>query len=789
MINLRVGWCMLLIVLCFAGSVQALEGKISLEADRMDYFMEENQALARGNVVAFWGNYELRADEVLLDMRENFIRATGSVYFKQDDVDFTSDEVTYYFEEERVVVLKARGRSKIEGENEEELDHYIYLHSERIEADQEKIMVDRGRVTTCDLDRSHYYIQASSIEVRPGDVLILRHMVFWEFSGRLPLFYWPYLALSLEDRDQRITPEFGRGDRGWYMKMAFNYFLDQQYGRILWDIYQQTGMALGVHHFYLDQGRDQAYIHLYTQQNWDERNIPSFEGEWKHVQSLGAWQLDAGASADYYPDQRWDTDFQKRLQGSIGEVNLDSRWDLELDYFMEDRIDYEFDALLRSRWDNLILDLETEVEARQNLEEGRETWHTLDSEWELYANYTFGTRERIRLDLGYETSVREGEDFASQWDGRLEYSGAMTGIRYNVEVKRDVPSLGSTDPHFYILPQVKVALQPRLLPIPFARELSPFSLDVLAGYYDEGRTDTKAVKGNVQLQYSETFRPLPWANLSVTQRGGVSAYSTGDQLYDYYSQNRLTLQPLPYIRTTLTHTFRYPYGDSPFHFDRKRDPENELTGEIRYSTGPWLITLSSGHNFEAGTFRDIDGQIRYSPSRDLSMQLRTGYSIENETWRNIRAITDWTPHENLTLRLDSDYNIANQAWQNVRLRAGLQLEDFLFQGVYDRRLRSGSTTELRDHELEARLTWDFHEDLAIASGVRYDFLKGELEMGEFQLQWDLHCRQLLFTYDHARTEFRVQYNILAFPGQKIEFGTTGDALLFDFDLGDLIDEE
>ena len=84
--------------------------------------------------------------------------------------------------------------------------------------------------------------------------------------------------------------------------------------------------------------------------------------------------------------------------------------------------------------------------------------------------------------------------------------------------------------------------------------------------------------------------------------------------------------------------------------------------------------------------------------------------------------------------------------------------------------------------------WQATDSVQLEGLLVYDVEDAELDRGAARMVWDLHCRELVFSYDHVRTEFMVQYQILAFPGQSVEVISTPDDMLFDLEMGDLFDD-
>lgn len=700
-----------------AFAVAAQAEQVNISADELNYYLENDLVIAKGNVVVTWGDFELFCDELSFNIKENYLKAVGRVVFFQGEYDFQSDEIVYYFEQEKAVILKPRGKM-----TDEDIDGFVYIYSDLISSQKGIITAESNLLTTCDLTKPHYYLRISRLEIVPGDVLRAWGVSFWEFSGRLPLFYWPYLAISLEERDQRLAPEFGySAQRGFYIKTSYSYFLDRGYGHILFDVYSRTGLALGVRHFYLDRGNEQGSVYLYAQQDWANLGLPFMQGNWRHESSIGD--------------------------------NYSGRLNLAVDYFPENRINYSSSLSLRGTSFGIGTNLSSSISAVQNLDPQRDFWRSFDSDNRLRLDYSFLEGSRIVLDGRYETRLRENEDFLDQWRGSLRYTGGTRDLGYNLLLERRVPSLTSTSgSYLYTMPELKLNMRLGNLwgaELPFLR---PFSAEILTGFYDEEASGARAFKLGGTLQYADNFRLWDGGSLAVNQEGRAYYYSTTDYFLVYNSRLRLSLQPFSNIRSTVTYAYTQPFGDSPFTFDSASLRE-ALSLETRYTEGPWLITLGSGWDFVKNNFEDIVGNVRYSPSRELNLRLASGYSI------------------------------ANQNWRDVVLGADFRYEDFQLRSAY--RFQPSPFTS---KELTAQLNWQITPDVGISFVNAYDFTKDELKQMALQLQWDIHCRQLTFSYDHKKGEFWVQYNIFAFPEQRVKFGTSvNEPILFDIELGDLFD--
>ena len=130
--------------------------------------------------------------------------------------------------------------------------------------------------TTSNREHPSFHLQASTIEYRPNDEVVLKNVVL--FVGDVPVFYFPLFVQSLTDT--RPTYQFEIGDSG-----QFGAFMDNKYnwvandklrGDVEFDVREKRGFAGGVDvQYYPSLTSDILLKTYYAQDNLYSQTDPS----------------------------------------------------------------------------------------------------------------------------------------------------------------------------------------------------------------------------------------------------------------------------------------------------------------------------------------------------------------------------------------------------------------------------------------------------------------------------------------------------------------------------------
>ncbi len=223
---------------------------------------------ALGNVHIYYGDEEIVGDKAHFDGQRT-ITITGHPAFlvnhERNSV-LTADVISFDTVEQTAKLTGGKGASD-EGV-ERGLIHFAAddLHTEP----DGTAHGTNPYVTTCENPRGGYHITGKTMEVYPGDKIVISKAVLW--LGAAAVFYLPLLVIplrSVENQRGRAHwfPEVGYNSyQGAWIKLQIPFGKDQYYyGYYIVNYYTKEGLGLGYVGFYASRkGRRSVSVNLYT---------------------------------------------------------------------------------------------------------------------------------------------------------------------------------------------------------------------------------------------------------------------------------------------------------------------------------------------------------------------------------------------------------------------------------------------------------------------------------------------------------------------------------------------
>jgi len=263
---------------------------IVVNGDKVEYFRDEKKVVGSGNIVIEYEDVKLTCDkvEVFLDTKKAI--AEGNVVVAQTGKEFFAEKVIYDFGIKEGEIINAAL----------EADPY-YGKGERIEKiNEDKYVITRGYITTCDLtEHPHYRIQAKRIEIYPKNKVVARHILF--FIKDIPVFYFPYFSHSLKDKRPFMTiiPGYNSEWGAYLLGTMRQRFSEKHVVDVHLDYRERRDFAGGVDYKYDTTYFGEGILRSYYMKErkmkeghiWDKGEIVSKDERYR-IQLRHKWQID-----------------------------------------------------------------------------------------------------------------------------------------------------------------------------------------------------------------------------------------------------------------------------------------------------------------------------------------------------------------------------------------------------------------------------------------------------------------------------------------------------------------
>jgi lipopolysaccharide export system protein LptA len=698
------------------------------------------EIIAQDGVQVQYRDMVIYSDWLHYATEENHARFSGHVQIEQGDQYVQGESLEYDFNHQRATIGDAKAVVVGEG-----LKGDVYVRGETIETEADAIFIHGGKVTTCDLDHPHFYLQAGELEIYPDDKMIIRRVSYWE--GPIPLFYWPYLVVPLGRESAFELPQIGYShSEGWFIKTAYNYYRGpESYGKLHLDYMQKKGFGTGVDHTYYDRGpAGEGQISIYRLQN-PQSGITTWEGDWSQH-----WQLN--------PELRVELGTEYWLQPAVGQEK--ERWELEPSIKLAKNSKTETFTVKaehrRIQDSEFLTETELDWNYRRHLSD---IWQLSSSGHSLGIGPTDSAGSYVLYDHNLQRTTAN-----SQLSFRLEQDvhPALRGKKYTSftwETLQRVPEITWQSRGWSLLDgqlpahlKAGVGHYRETYPQELGVEGNKFSLEggITTRHYNLGPKAYVTYDGSIGF---DAYRSL--VSYQDTENGRIVLDSPEADISRIVvtSRPRLVVRPLKPLTLDFSYKDQWVIGSSPFLFDELKNSET-LSGRVSWRTPTFGASIQTGYDFWSGTFEDIVGQVHLRPDKRYELNVWASYDLEDDAWLSARGMINLMPWDNLWLQFGSSYSFTHEKWDSLDGRVQITLPN----------------------------RWRF-EYVAGYSGVKEEWTKNSA-----MLALDLHCRELRFRYDQLSGTAWLEYSINALPRTRLTMGG-GDQLDVKVDgLADLISQ-
>ncbi len=664
---MRIIYVVLICVLCT--SAAAMAEPVRMEADGLGRYDPQRQLLiVEGRVTLWFEGLEISANTLQWDMQKDTLLFQESVLIIEDDLELESDAFLYNRRDGTGQITKAFTRITADA-----IEGPVFVLGESIRLTEDAYIVDQGRITTCELDRPHYHVAARSIEVYPEDRLIIRGVVYYE--GRIPLFYWPYVAIPLRSdiqQNQLALPRVGYStEEGWFLKNTYGYYFGPgAFGTLFLDFFTRQGTGIGFRHNYLFAGL--GLVSLYAQpadEHWRLR--------WEHDWQLGDWY---GSLAH--------TTRQDALTSGL-------------------RLQQESRGTLYYRGSALRLDAEASFRSTSGTTESQQF------SGKGQASYVVSQALTVSADGAYQYRPETEYPRIIDYAGRAQYrEGPHSGTlllqqRFNPDLLDDdaQPNWSSVNRW----PEITYSY----------RGFTAGTLELGVGRFTQFPADVSSWRYALGFDRTrQTWNPFQGASVTHTVRADARQYSAGSSYLSLNQRLQWRQTLLANVTSTTVYTRRDVWGETPFAFDRWQE-QQVLTSHISYFTPQLSLSLQGGYNFLTERYNTVVAHLRQRPTAALRWDVYAYYDLNRREMGNIAATAQYRPTETLDVQLGVRYSVSDGTWQRVDGKLSVPLGerwtldlDTIYYPQQERFARGG-----------VGVTWDLHcRELTL----RYDHVRSEV---------------------------------------------------------------
>ena len=648
--------------------------------------------ILKGNVEIVGRGYRLRADQAYGSRRTQVFTAEGNVTITGNQANVYGDKVTIDFINESYVAERAETQLPPDL-LENRVTDKVYV-SGRLSAGTRLLThTQDGFVTTCNLERPHYGLEARDLEIRTGKRAIFRDAKFKLFGKTI--LQVPYLVVPLEDRSLRNLPYVGQTeDEGYFIKNTYTIPIrGNSYVVTHEDYMEKLGLGLGGDYVY-ETPTQSGVARLYK--IFGKADTLTFSNDHRQAFRWGSFTLQNDYQKDNYltaPGQTlWNTRGSATYNGLFGDgavtrLTLNRNSNSAPSYSSVSETVGIGDT---RRFGNLRTDFQANYLSTSSAYNGGSETETQRLQYKIQ-----GTQE---IGLGTVSLIQQ----------RTVPIGETKGF------------IGSND----LTPVLSLSTDSRHLLGQDAGRDVPFRAEVSMGEYADSRLATHTTRYALSFSGSKNSPSDQRLTFDTNYnfRQGVYSDDTAQYVLGFNENIRYKLGADTGIN--LRYGYLRPYGYSPLSLDS--------TGQTNY----------------------FSTDVNVRPIRSVLLGAQTGYDLLREqrgeiAWQQLGIRSEWTPRTGILFRGLYTYDTYQQAFSQLRFDLssyGREARGNL-NAQYDGIQHTWSTFNGSIDGLRLGRT-------KISALFSYNGYLKKFETKQYAFTYDLHCAEAVLAIQENNFGFR-----------------------------------
>ncbi len=264
---------------------------VSFDGQKVYLYNNSRVTYQQIELTAYFIELDLETKEVYAEGKED---STGTLIqkpvFRDGNEEFESKTLRYNFESEKGIITEVVTE---QGEG--------YVHSERTKKiSEDAFILKKGKYTTCDADHPHFYLHLTKAKVISNNKIITgpAYMVLEDFPLYFPILPFGYFPNAPTYSSGILVPTYGEEqNRGFFLRDGGYYWAASEYFdlSVRGDIYSKGSWAGKLHTNYRKRykfsgGLDFRYaVNVYGERGLDTyKRSPQFSVRWSHSQDAKA---------------------------------------------------------------------------------------------------------------------------------------------------------------------------------------------------------------------------------------------------------------------------------------------------------------------------------------------------------------------------------------------------------------------------------------------------------------------------------------------------------------------
>ncbi|MCM8804275.1 MAG: hypothetical protein NC833_03355 [Candidatus Omnitrophica bacterium] len=250
---------------CFFLSIFLFSEEIKYKCDSMKVDFDQEGQISRiflqGNVIIVYKDLVIKTEKAVYDRKKNEIECEKGGKILSELGEIKSDYFKYNIIEEEGIIYNVKFKSEP-----------FYGKAERVKRQGDFLRLENGYITTCDLEKPHYKVNADKIEILKDNYIRGEKMRIVA-GEKFNLFYLPKYTIDMKTKKPFFSYSFGHKTRvGTTITLSFNHKMDERKDYLLSQDLLIGNKGFGISTGFFSEKNNIEFDSLFFKR-WEENEI------------------------------------------------------------------------------------------------------------------------------------------------------------------------------------------------------------------------------------------------------------------------------------------------------------------------------------------------------------------------------------------------------------------------------------------------------------------------------------------------------------------------------------